>query len=334
MSTLELYLGAIRGLLPHRNRDDILAELRAAVGERREEREAELGRALTDAEQEQLLQEFGHPISVAARYRGTTHLIGPNYYPIFLFILQRMLWVIALGSLVLGWAIRVAFGAPIGPALLSASGTTVTVMLAFVGAITIAFGALERFVPASEFLCRWRASQLKSPTLKRPYARLGDGLAGLGNLLLALWWFSSAPPHTLLPPSWTGGVHIAWGAFYSTYGLPMLAIFVLQSIIHGAAALGLLSERVAAYMRSTMLVAAATLALVIVRVDGALLTAQGPTEGAPLTPIFSLGFRLALLLSAIGATVQAVIGYWRIGRRGTESPDVSTQGENRNARAE
>jgi hypothetical protein len=152
--------------------------------------------------------------------------------------------------------------------------------------------------------------------LKESYSRLGDGLACLVNLGAALWWYHSAPPHTLLPASWTGGVQVAWGAFYSTIGTPVLVILVLQALMHAMSATHIMPVRVVAYLRPTMLIAAVTLALLILRTDGALMTAQGPDVSGEmeLTHIFNLGFRLALVLSAIGSTVQAVIGYWRIAR--------------------
>src|SRR5688572_31859062 len=69
MSTLvDHYLLHLKSLLPAKQRDDIAAELRESIRSAVEEREREQGRALTDAELNDVLRGFGHPIVVAGRY--------------------------------------------------------------------------------------------------------------------------------------------------------------------------------------------------------------------------------------------------------------------------
>jgi hypothetical protein len=90
VDVLDLYLGAVRGNLPQRQQDDIIRELSESLRERMDDREAELGRPLSDAEQDEILREHGHPMVVAARYRGDDgslrfgrQLIGPELFPLY-----------------------------------------------------------------------------------------------------------------------------------------------------------------------------------------------------------------------------------------------------------
>jgi len=74
--------------LPREQKEDIINELSANLLFEMEDKEAELGRPLTELEQEAILREHGEPMVVAGRY-GASHrcvafgrqLIGPALYP-------------------------------------------------------------------------------------------------------------------------------------------------------------------------------------------------------------------------------------------------------------
>ncbi len=88
LDILERYLQAVKPLLPRKAQDDILRELSENIRCRMEEREADLGRPLTTAEQEEIIKEHGHPVVVAARYGQTKYLIGPAVFPLYWLILR------------------------------------------------------------------------------------------------------------------------------------------------------------------------------------------------------------------------------------------------------
>ncbi|MBA2286372.1 MAG: hypothetical protein H0W02_12895, partial [Ktedonobacteraceae bacterium] len=52
---------AVKTYLPRAQQDDIVKELSANLYAQMEDREAELGRHLTEAEDEELLKQHGHP---------------------------------------------------------------------------------------------------------------------------------------------------------------------------------------------------------------------------------------------------------------------------------
>lgn len=90
MKLLDRYLQAVRALLPRGQQDDILQELSDAILSQMEDQEAELGRPLTEAEQEIILNRHGSPMQVAGRYQKDQRsvafggqLIGPVLFPLY-----------------------------------------------------------------------------------------------------------------------------------------------------------------------------------------------------------------------------------------------------------
>ncbi len=68
MELLDRYLEAVKKHLPWQRQDDIIAELRANLEAQLEEKEAALGRPLTQAEVEAWLKQLGSPMQMAAPY--------------------------------------------------------------------------------------------------------------------------------------------------------------------------------------------------------------------------------------------------------------------------
>jgi len=101
MELLDRYLESVRKHLPWERQDDIIAELRANLEAQLEEKEARLGRALTNAEMEEWLKTLGPPIQVAAGYQPQRYLIGPGFFPIYWYVLKMALgWSAVIYSIV------------------------------------------------------------------------------------------------------------------------------------------------------------------------------------------------------------------------------------------
>ncbi|KAA6463159.1 hypothetical protein DYQ86_07485 [Acidobacteria bacterium AB60] len=111
---LERYLQAVRKLLPRRRQDDIIAELRANLESQREEREADLGRPLSEGEMIDWLKELGPPLEVAGRYQAPRYLIGPGIFPLYLKIL-RLAVLAASGVYAISILAHVLLGSNYGP---------------------------------------------------------------------------------------------------------------------------------------------------------------------------------------------------------------------------
>ena len=68
MDLIERYLHAVKTHLPQAQQDDVVAELREDLQSRIEERQAELGRALTEDEVVGVLRQLGPPSHLASAY--------------------------------------------------------------------------------------------------------------------------------------------------------------------------------------------------------------------------------------------------------------------------
>jgi hypothetical protein len=143
MELLERYLQAVKKHLPWLRQDDIIAELRVNLEAQLEDKEAELGRKLSNAEMEAWLKQLGSPLHVAARYRPQQYLIGPAVFPIYWFVLR-----LALGWCTVIYAIArtvdtVANGLG-SDALVRAVAQLLWVLLISAAVVTLIFALLER----------------------------------------------------------------------------------------------------------------------------------------------------------------------------------------------
>jgi len=194
MSLLDLYLAAVRGHLPRgSDKADILAELRVHLETRMAERRAELGRELTEAEQEAVLAEFGAPFIVATRYGrpgpgfalGPIQLISPAAFPAYVGVL---LFVLAL-NVIIASVETLLTGAPF-LSLVRRVGVSMLVLFivltpiwAGIDFFMLRSGKRQRGAPESWLF--W------TPYLKYvPKWYSGSGLAFMGAAALAwgLWW--------------------------------------------------------------------------------------------------------------------------------------------------
>ncbi|CAN5326860.1 hypothetical protein BH09PSE1_BH09PSE1_08840 [soil metagenome] len=161
MTLIERYLKAVAAQLPKATRDDIVAELRDAIQTRMEDKEEELGRPLSDAEEETVLREFGHPLSVAARYgSGPMHVVGPELYPWWMFGvkvgLMALICITAISAIIRVLIGDVEVGRAIGQAFHSLFSGGVTL----IGFATVAGFVIERQKEKPAFLRDWRVKDL------------------------------------------------------------------------------------------------------------------------------------------------------------------------------
>jgi hypothetical protein len=99
---VERYIAAVKFWLPQKLREDIGAELAEDIRCEIEEAEQAKGRPLSEDEVAEILKTRGRPMSVAARYQPQRHLIGPELFPLYIFIL-KVVAVISLIPPVVAW---------------------------------------------------------------------------------------------------------------------------------------------------------------------------------------------------------------------------------------
>ena len=215
MELLEHYLKAVRIYLPRAKQADILNELRENLRSQMEEQEAELGRPLSETEQEAILTGHGDPMLVASRYgapqRGLAfgrQLIGPELYQLYI----RILW--------LDWGITaVIFG------YLAAVHVPVTfddfllpLFIQFV-VVTIIFMIIDRLQRSS------RQPWSFPPPYLQPVPRWqsASGLVIWG--VTSLWWLAVPYFPYLMLGSASANLKLAptWQTFYTPILLLLLA---------------------------------------------------------------------------------------------------------------
>jgi hypothetical protein len=161
MDIIDRYLNAVAAQLPQDQRADIVAELRDMILSRFEEKEEALGRPLTEAEQEEILREIGHPLVVAARYgSGPQHVVGPELFPWWMFGVKAGLIVIAAIT-ALGVLVRVLVGdVEVGRAIGQAISSLFQSAIMLIGFATIAAFVIERQKEKPSFIRDWRVKDL------------------------------------------------------------------------------------------------------------------------------------------------------------------------------
>lgn len=161
MEMLDRYLRVVRFWLPKPEREDIAAELSETIRSQIEEKEAELGRKLSDAEVEAVLDRWGHPLRVAERYLPPRHLIGPTLFPVYVFVLELVLlfylvpWLLVwIGVLIFYPAYRAAHP---GLAVLAPLQSWWLIALHAFAITTAGFALAERAYAKSGRLATWKA---------------------------------------------------------------------------------------------------------------------------------------------------------------------------------
>lgn len=234
MTLIDRYLNAVRWQLPESGRDDIVEEIRDTLLSRIEEKEAALGRRLVEAEVEDLLHAYGHPMRVAARYRTRQHLIGPEILPLYEFALR-----IAGGVVLIFGAIDLLTGLMAGEAVGRAvtgamhgvwhDGIYILGILTFV-AIVLEFSGVKLWTG------KWRLRDLPTVPARRVRRRAFEAVFSVGvSVLLLLWWTSVAPfPEAWLRSHVFDGARIEPTSIWSDLYGPIL-VFLAAGLVRALA---------------------------------------------------------------------------------------------------
>lgn len=216
---VERYLQAVRFLLPRKQRDDVDRELSGDLRAQIEDKEAELGRGLTEDETAAILKGLGHPAALALRYQQGRHLIGPDVFPLFAFAVKSILCALAAVHIVLPAAYFIAAGEP--------SRRVVGLFLRFPGVAlpvlawtTIAFAILDTRVVRSavqQSLASWRPQSLPEIASKEDATRPPSASGLALTAFLSAWWLAGiAYPPLILGPA---AAHVTLGpALERLYG--------------------------------------------------------------------------------------------------------------------
>jgi hypothetical protein len=238
------YLKIVGGYLPATQKDDIIKELSENIRSEVEDEEAELGRPLSEAEQEAVLKQHGHPLLVAGRYRQDhrslafgRQWIGPVLFPFYIKVL----------SFNLGLSFAIVF---IVFVALFASGQSISfsdVVFAFslqliiqFAIVTLVFALLDKHL--TKFPDRWdprKAQELKYPKFLEASASKNVGgiprLESISQMIASavfLVWLRAAQKSPFLIFSSAVGIFQLAPVWHQVYA-PTVLIIVMAMVQGG-----------------------------------------------------------------------------------------------------
>jgi len=323
MDLLDRYLNAVRFWLPAAQEDDLIAEMGEDIRSEIEDREATLGRTLSEDELAALLKQRGHPMRAAGRYLPPRYLIGPALYPVYILVMRLvLLWVVL--PICVFVALPIAIVTAADPTLAGIKSLVDSAMgcVFAVGLITLAFAIIERH-PIKD-LESWDPrklpqvpASLKSLAAPKPVERVEaivDMVLGalFTALLLRVIWFRSSFD--------LGNIHIVLAPVWRVVLWPMLVIG-LTGIPLGWVSLAFPTKtRLRAGIRMAMDAATLGVTGVLARA-GTLVTLTvsnlPPAQAAEAAKWVDIVMRITVSAIAIGALVNLTregIRYYRAGR--------------------
>jgi hypothetical protein len=332
MELINRYVYQVGRRLPKRLRGDVEAELRSLLLDALEERtgrQASDESAFSEDDQVAILEEFGPPAQMAAKYQPQPkYVIGPKVYDLYLVVVAAVIGAGLLASVV-STAVSGFYANP-GPVdaleLLGQGWTRFfDIALSGFGTTTLVFAVLERVIPGDELKLdderEWNPRDL--PVIEEHEQVKPAGLiVQIGIVALLLIAFTAFPDRIGTAVYYRDGWHVTpsilSAAFFSVY-LPLLEIrwgltiaFNLVLLRQGRWQLGtriadLLLQGFDIFILARLLSGPSIL-------DGEVLYAMLPVmRDVPIPPIDSalrLAFVVALIVSVITTAAKLHRTWW------------------------
>ncbi len=296
MDLINRYVGAVKQFLPKGQQQDISRELSESLHEQMDDRAAELGRPLTEAEQAAILKALGHPVLIAGRYQNTHHslsfgpqLIGPVLFPLYFRILVIVL-PLAFGAGLL--AMRLA-GSEVSEAVPGLYGNAWVQFVIITAIFTAAQQHLNRNPDA------WDPTDPLSPVplpADPRWVSRFDSLVQIVILTIGLLWLRSLRGLTLpaelgltITPLWTT-------VYWMLMGLT--AATLVQPIVNFLQPRWVLFHTLASLVTGTLWIAL----LVYVLTAGPWVTGHLADR---VNPSIALALQITLLISAVTTVWEA-----------------------------
>lgn len=241
MQLLDRYLTAIKFWLPKAQRQDIVSELGANLQAEIDDRAAELGHPLTDAEIANLLKQHGSPIVAASRYRQENRtvtfgrqLIGSFLFPFYWVTLQVMLVLLLIQALVP--VVLFHPDVPLVTGLVYSIFRLIRFSLPVLLVVTAAFALLDyclrKFGLIEKWSSDWDPGRLPSADRQEKQVRRSGSIAGIivQSLILTWWWNHGRIPSVVITNA-GAGIHFA--PVFVTLYLPILILLAINLAQHG-----------------------------------------------------------------------------------------------------
>jgi hypothetical protein len=290
---LERYVREVASQLPVRMRSDVTLELASLLREDLQAKAEAAGRAPDDQLALEVLQAFGHPRDIAARYHPRSAIIDPNDT-------RSFLWAVLIGS-----AVLVALSVP--DALLAPGKSR------DLGSILVWwFGVVALFFTVKGWLLRrWPRARRWSPDRNDPDRVSRVGMIAL-IVLIGVGIAAYSEPQRLF--AWLAGWHLPSSLDYDpgfrSLRLPWLfAVWIGQAVM--LAVLAFRGRWNAPLRRAEMVLAVAVVALLT------WFCADGPVMAEHVSDQFAKAFMLMIaliLLIEISVKIYRQVGHLSAGK--------------------
>jgi hypothetical protein len=310
MELLDRYLQAVKFWLPKAQQDDIIKELSDNILSQMEDKESELGRPLTEAEQSAILKHHGHPMMAASRYWPRQHLIGPAVFPIYWFVLKISLIFAVIISCVSGLAV-LSSGRP-AQEIVDSLVRLPSIALTTFAWITVVFAALDYGQSKFQRLDKWDPASLpridKSKPAKTHAKPICDFIAGL---VFALWWMAVPTfPFLIFGPA---QAFFKIAPALESLHLTILLIILVPVFLHLISLLRAAPE----WLRPVTVLVSRIVTLVIISMllkAGTLLivTADAPSHLAQIAAVVNINIALVLAIASVIVVFQVLITVVRL----------------------
>lgn len=150
MKFIDLYLDEIQRLLPIKDREDILREIRSNIMDTIEDRNSNPGESPDEDLIKSVLKEFGSPHEIAQQYGAHNYLVGPRLFPIYIQVLRIVL--IVIGALnILGVIVAIVgqggFATGAFQSIFDILWNLIGSLFTAFGVVTLSFAGIERTSP-------------------------------------------------------------------------------------------------------------------------------------------------------------------------------------------
>jgi hypothetical protein len=311
MELIDRYLQSVKLMLPRKQQDDVIRELSDEILSQVEEKEAGLGRPLTEDEQVELLKQLGHPMLLASRYRKQRYLIDPSIFAIY-WVVLRLVLVIAFFGMAIGAVAVAATGQGMGRALGILFQYPFTALSIFAW-VTLVFVVLDIVQIKFNFFSKWDPRTLPKLTRKQPRHSMLESVAGLVfGAIFGVWWLVGLKHNFLIFGPGVAAVHFGpiWLTLY-----PLFVVLIIADLIrHGIAVVRPGWERGRAWFR--LLFRALNLLVLYFLINSPdVLVASNPNAERFMSNI-NRGLHIGLVIAAVVVVAQTMWDlYSAIGRR-------------------
>ncbi|MBP1606232.1 MAG: hypothetical protein H6Q08_1606 [Acidobacteria bacterium] len=296
MALLDRYLNAVRNHLPAAQQDDIVAELADDLRARFDERAAELGRPLTEADEAELLKPFGRPLLLAARYRPRHYLIGPNLFPYYWATLKFALGVAVIVFAAVTITLAVA-GRPLEQVFDVLGQGTFNALLSVFTWVTLVFALVDVAAAQAKKWDEWDPRSLPRGTQPAsPRSRVEVALDLVFSAAFATVW--AATPHS----EWLrtlANSPLELGPAWATFYVPVLVV-VIASMAAKAVTLVRPDLATFRFVASLVTTVAGVGILMLLLGAGDLLVPAGPDARAEaLVRVANQGLRVSFVVAIV-----------------------------------